>query len=147
MVLGHQQEMFDATGQVAVPWADRSPAPAVPAPAAPAAPVVRSTIVSVRPRSRATGRAVVTTRVEAPVRVSAVATTPATALGVMARQLVKSQSISSGKEEARWFSVPQRALLPRFQLFEGADAVTEDGGSLTIGSPATRSQRGRVWFV
>ena len=80
-------------------------------------------------------------------RVSAVATTPATALGVMARQLVKSQSISSGKEEARWFSVPQRALLPRFQLFEGSDAVTEDGGSLTIASPATRPQRGKVWFV
>ena len=141
--------MFDAAGQVAVPWADRAPAPAVeaPAPATPVAPSVRQTIVSVRPRSRATGRPVVTTRVEAPVRVSAVATTPATALGVMARQLVVSQSISSGKEEARWFSVPQRALLPRFQLFEGGDAVTEDGGSLTIASPATRAQRGRVWFV
>ena len=141
--------MFDAAGQVAVPWAARAPAPAVeaPAPATPVAPSVRQTIVSVRPRSRATGRPVVTTRVEAPVRVSAVATTPATALGVMARQLVVSQSISSGKEEARWFSVPQRALLPRFQLFEGGDAVTEDGGSLTIASPATRAQRGRVWFV
>ena len=141
--------MFDAAGQVAVPWAARAPAPAVeaPAPATPVAPSVRQTIVSVRPRSRATGRPVVTTRVEAPVRVSAVATTPATALGVMARQLVVSQSISSGKEEARWFSVPQRALLPRFQLFEGSDAVTEDGGSLTIASPATRPQRGKVWFV
>ena len=147
MVLGHQEEMFDAAGQVAVPWADRAPAPEAPAPAAAETPVVRQTIVSVRPRSRATGRTIVTTRVEAPVRVSAVATTPATALGVMARQLVVSQSISSGKEEARWFSVPQRALLPRIQLFEGSDAVTEDGGSLTIASPATRPQRGKVWFV
>ena len=70
------------------------------------------------------------------------------ARGAVARQLVLSQSISSGREESRWFSVPQRVLLPRFQLFEGADAVTEDEtGRLRMGSPSTRAQRGRVWFV
>ncbi len=144
MGFGHQEEMFDAAGQVAVPWAE--PAPAAPVRTEPAVPA-RTTVVSVRSKSRTTGRVVATTHVAVPTRVSAVATTPATALGVMARQLVQSQSISSGREDARWFSVPQRALLPRLQLFEGASAVAEDHGTLRIGSPATRPQRGQVWFV
>jgi hypothetical protein len=113
----------------------------------PAAKAVPQTIVSVYSRSKSTARVVATTRVVSTPRVSAVAKTATVAQGAVARQLLRSQSISSGREESRWFSVPQRVLLPRFQLFEGAEAVTEDRGSLRIGSPATRSQRGRVWFV
>ena len=90
---------------------------------------------------------VATTRVVAATRVAAVSKTASSARNEMGRHLVMSQSLSSGREESRWFSVPQRVLLPRFQLFEGADAVVEEGGNLRIGSPSTRSQRGRVWFV
>ena len=145
MTLGRQAEMFDDAGRVA-PSAPAALAPAVPAAApAPAAP---QTIVMVQPRARAAARPIVTTRrVAVPVRVASVAKGAVPARGAVARHLLMSQSISSGKEESRWFSVPQRVLLPRFQLFEGADAVVEEGRNLRIGSPATRSQRGRVWFV
>jgi len=149
MSFGQQAEMFDAAGQATYTPAERAAAPAAaPVPEAkPAAKAVPQTIVSVHSRSRTTARVVATTRVAAATRVVAVSRTAATAPGAVARHLVMSQSISSGKEESRWFSVPQRVLLPRYQLFEGADAVTEEGGSLTIGSPSTRAQRGRVWFV
>lgn len=91
----------------------------------------------------ATTRAVAATRVAAMPKTAAVAGSR----GEVGRHLVMSQSLSSGREESRWFSVPQRTLLPRFQLFEGADAVVEEQGSLRIGSPALKAQRGRVWFV
>lgn len=112
-----------------------------------AAKAIPQAVVSVRSKSRTTARVVATTRMEVPTRVAAVAKTETTARGAVARHLVMSQSISSGQEESRWFSVPQRVLLPRFQLFEGADAVTEGPEGLRIGSPAMRAQRGRVWFV
>ncbi len=143
--------MFDAAGQVAVQPDERAAAPQPQAAARPEAkplalPIPR-TIVSVHSRSRTTARVVATTRVLAVPRVAVVAKTAVAARNEVGRHLVMSQSISSGKEESRWFSVPQRVLLPRFQLFEGADAVTEEGDRLTVGSPSTRAQRGRVWFV
>ena len=125
--------------------------PAAPAPvAAPvAAPAAARTLVSVHARSRTGARVVATTRAVAATRVAAMPKTAAVAgsRGEVGRHLVMSQSLSSGREESRWFSVPQRTLLPRFQLFEGADAVVEEQGSLRIGSPALKTQRGRVWFV
>ena len=134
--------MFDADGQAALRAAP-APARVVPPAAAPALP---RTIVSVHSRSRTTARVVATTRVMAVPRAAAAASAAA-ARGDVGRHLVMSQSLSSGREESRWFSVPQRTLLPRFQLFEGAEAVVEEGANLRIGSPATKAQRGRVWFV
>jgi len=124
--------LFDAAGQ------------AVAVPAAPAQP---RTVVSVQAKSRTGARVVATTRAAAATRVAAVPKTAANARGEVGRHLVMSQSLSSGREESRWFSVPQRTLLPRFQLFEGAEAVIEEPGGLRIGSPALKTQRGRVWFV
>lgn len=144
MVLGQQQEMFDDAGQVTVPWAER---PAPPAAEKPVESVARPTVVSVRAKSRATGRVVATTQAAARTRVAAIASAPSRTHHAMARQLVLSQSISSGREEARWFSVPQRALLPRYQLYEGAVGVMETRRGLVIAPPATRAQRGRAWFV
>lgn len=138
MVFGRQAELFDASGHAAFAPVE---------PAVPAAPVLPQTVVSVRSRSRTTARVVATTRVVSAPRVAAVAKTATAARGSVARHLAMSQSLSSGKEESRWFSVPQRVLLPRFQLFEGADAVTEGPDGLRIGSPSMRTQRGRVWFV
>ena len=136
--------MFDAAGQaVAAPVAR----PAAPVPAPVAAPAAARTLVSVHAKSRTGARVVATTRAVAATRVAAVTKTAAGARGEVGRHLVMSQSLSSGREESRWFSVPQRTLLPRFQLFEGADAVVEEQGSLRIGSPALKAQRGRVWFV
>ncbi|MGD9613677.1 MAG: hypothetical protein AB7V22_12340 [Kiritimatiellia bacterium] len=138
--LGRQAELFDAAGQaVAVPAA--RPAAAKSAPAQP------RTVVSVQAKSRTGARVVATTRAVAATRVAAVPKTAANARGEVGRHLVMSQSLSSGREVSRWFSVPQRTLLPRFQLFEGADAVVEEQGRLRIGSPALKTQRGRVWFV
>lgn len=139
--------MFDSAGQATFTPAERAAPPVAAPEAKPAAKAIPRTIVSVHSRSRTTARVVATTRVAAPVRVAAVARTAPAACGQVARHLVMSQSLSSGKEESRWFSVPQRVLLPRYQLFEGADAVTEEGGRLTIGTPSMRTQRGRVWFV
>ena len=151
MTFGRQAELFDAAGHVALPAAERVAAtvpvaPARPA-AAPAPKAVAQTIVSVYSKSTSTARVVATTRVAVATRVAAVAKSATAARGAVAFQLVRSQSISSGSEVSRWFSVPQRVLLPRFQLFEGAAAVTEDDGGLRIGSPATRAQHGQVWFV
>jgi hypothetical protein len=144
LVLGRQAELFDAAGQaVAAPVAR----PAAPVPAPVAAPAAARTLVSVHAKSRTGARVVATTRAVAATRVAAVTKTAAGARGEVGRHLVMSQSLSSGREESRWFSVPQRTLLPRFQLFEGADAVVEEQGSLRIGSPALKTQRGRVWFV
>lgn len=145
MTFGHQAELFDAAGHVALPAAERVAAPVSAAPSAPTA--VAQTIVSVQSKSRSTARVVATTRVAVAPRVAAVAKSTTAARGAVAFQLVRSQSISSGRQVSRWFSVPQRVLLPRFQLFEGAAAVTEDEGGLRIGSPATRAQHGQVWFV
>ncbi len=149
MTFGQQAEMFDTAGQALFTPSARVAAPALVAlpEAKPAAPALPKTVVSVHSKSRTTARVVATTRVVPAIRVAAVAKTASSVRGEVGRHLVMSQSISSGREESRWFSVPQRVLLPRFQLFEGADAVTEEGGSLRIGSPSTRSQRGRVWFV
>lgn len=145
MVFGRQAELFDAAGHAAFQPAVRAMPPV--APAAPPARLVPQTIVSVHSKSKTTARVVATTRVEPVTRVSSVSKTATVAWGAVARQLVRSQSISSGREEARWFSVPQRALLPRFQLFEGSDAVSEDKGGLRIDSPSLRTQNGQVWFV
>ena len=152
MTLPRQAELFDETGQVAFQPAAATivseiAAPATPV-AAPAARTVPQTIVSVRRKSRTTARVVATTRVVPAVRVASVSKAPSAGRGAVARQLVMSQSISSGREDARWFSVPQRALLPRFQLFEGAAGVTEEtGGILRVHSRSKRAQRGCVWFV
>lgn len=73
-----------------------------------------------------------------------------TAEGAIGRQLLLSQSLyySSGSEEPRRYSVPRRALLPRFQLFAGGDGVISDGrGHFSIPHRGPKSQRGRVWFV
>lgn len=151
MGFGHQAELFDEAGQATLPGATRIEAPVpdvmVLPGSRPAAVALPQTIVSVHSKSKTTARVVATTRVARATRVSAVAKTATAARGGVARQLVMSQSISSGREESRWFSVPQRALLPRYQLFEGADAVTEEGGRLRVGSPSTLSQHGHVWFV
>jgi hypothetical protein len=151
MSLGHQAELFDHAGQVAVKPLERAVLPVADTWSIPettsAAQAIPQTIVSVHSKSKVTARVVATTRVVPVTRVSSVAKTATVARGAVARQLIRSQSISSGREESRWFSVPQRVLLPRYQLFEGADAVTEDGGGLQIGSPSTRKQHGQVWFV
>ncbi len=149
MVLGQQGEMFDEFGQATIAPAERvAPAAVKPEPAVARSPAraLPQTIVSVHARPRA--RTVVTTRAAAAPRVAALPRSAAPAArGAVARQLVMSQSISSGKEESRWFSVPQRVLLPRYQLFEGAEGVQEDAGGLRIASPSLRTQNGRVWFV
>ncbi len=147
---GEQAELFDATGRViSQPEASVGSVEAV-VPASKAKPVVSAipqTVVSVQSKSKTTARVVATTRVVTPVRAVAVSQAVPAVRGGMGRQLVRSQSISSGREESRWFSVPQRVLLPRYQLFEGGDAVTEDERGLRIGSPSMRTQSGRVWFV
>lgn len=150
MGFARQAELFDESGQAAYQPLVRPPLPVADAPPEipPAARTIPQTIVSVRSKSKTTARVVATTRVAPAVRVASVAKAASPVRGAVARQLVMSQSISSGREEARWFSVPQRALLPRFQLFEGSDAVTEDkAGGLRIDPPAMRTQNGRVWFV
>lgn len=143
MTLGRQSELFDDAGQAMVAPA----APATPAPKTVAAPVRPRAVVSVRSRSRSGHRVVATTRVEAVPRITSVTRSETAARGAVARQLVMSQSISSGREEARWFSVPRRVLLPRYQLFEGAEAVTEERGGLRLATRSMRTQRGHVWFV
>jgi len=149
VTLGRQAELFDASGQ-ADPSVACGPAAASDAMILPGArPEVVSiprTVVSVQSKSESTARVVATTRV-APAPRAAVSEAAPAAPGAVARQLILSQSISSGREESRWFSVPQRVLLPRYQLFEGADAVTEDRGHLRVGSQSMRTQRGHVWFV
>ncbi len=146
MTMGRQSELFDASGHVAARPVERVALPAAVAGGEPAV-AVPQTIVSVHSRSKTSARVVATTRVAAAPRVAAVSKTEATGRGAVGRQLVASRSISSGREESRWFSVPQRVLLPRYQLFEGADAVSEDGGGLRILSPSLHAQKGRVWFV
>ncbi len=151
MTLGQQAELFDESGHIAAPAPSRrietAPDMIVMPGVRPSAISIPRTIVSVHSKSKSTARVVATTRVMSSPRVSAVARTETTASGGVARQLIMSQSISSGREESRWFSVPQRVLLPRYQLFEGADAVTEDRGSLRVNSRSMRTQRGHVWFV
>lgn len=153
MAVGRQTELFDETGQAAFTPAEPVDGRPVAVPVVPVAPkavprAVPQTIVSVQARSSRSARRIATTRSATAIRVAAVAKTESASRGTVARHLLMSQSISSGKEEARWFSVPQRVLLPRYQLFEGADGVTEDaGGGLRIGSRSMRTQRGHVWFV
>ena len=148
---GEQAELFDASGVVAFSPAETLTIPAeetVPAPKAKVSGLaIPQTVVSVHSKSRTSARVVATTRVVAPARAAVATKAVPAGRGVVGRQLVMSQSISSGREESRWFSVPQRVLLPRYQLFEGADSVTEDGSGLRIGSPSTRTQSGSVWFV
>ena len=151
MTLGQQAELFDESGHVAVPASSRrvetiSDSIVMPG-VRPGAISIPRTIVSVQSKSKATARVVATTRVMSAPRVSAVARTETASRGGVARHLMMSQSISSGREESRWFSVPQRVLLPRYQLFEGADAVTEERGGLRVGSRSMHTQRGHVWFV
>ncbi len=149
MTLGRQAEMFDESGHVAAP-AQRiqtgSDTLVMPG-ARPEMITIPRTVVSVQSKSESTARVVATTRVVSAPRVSAVTKTKTAARGTVARQLIMSQSISSGREESRWFSVPQRVLLPRYQLFEGTDGVTEEQGGLRVSSRSMRTQRGHVWFV
>ena len=146
-----QAELFDASGTVAYSPAETLAIPVeetIPAPKAKtSASVIPQTVVSVQSKSRTSSRVVATTRVVAPARAATATKAAPAGRGVVGRHLVMSHSISSGREESRWFSVPQRVLLPRYQLFEGADSVTEDGSGLRIGSPSTRTQSGSVWFV
>ena len=148
MTLGQQAEMFDDAGQAAVQPVERPVLPVSSTWTLPEAKPVAQTLVSVHSKSKVTARVIATTRVVSATRVSSVAKTATVARGAVARQLLRSQSISSGREGARWYSVPPRVLLPRYHLFDGADAVTEDaGGRLSVGSPSTRTQHGQVWFV
>ena len=146
MTLGQQAELFDATGQATYQPTETPPAPPAAAPALRPSSTAPRTIVSVQSKSRATARVIATTRAAPVVRVSAVPKKTPVARGTVARHLMMSQSISSGKETARWFSVPQRVLLPRYQLFEGAQAVTEGPDGIRI-ARNQRAPRGRVWFV
>jgi hypothetical protein len=148
-LFGRQTELFDETGRVVVAQPEGRGAPSASSPQSlGGAQAVPQTLVSVRSRSASGLRVVTTTRSAAPVRVTVVPKTAEAQRGAVARQLVASQSISSGKEESRWFSVPQRVLLPRYQLFEGSDAVREDScGGLSLVSRSMRTQRGQVWFV
>ncbi|MBR6021190.1 MAG: hypothetical protein IK066_02085, partial [Kiritimatiellae bacterium] len=69
--------------------------------------------------------------------------------GAMTRALWRSQSISCGGAEPRWYTVPPRGvLLPRYQLFDCADAVEQEGrrGRLTVVRKEMRVVHGRVWF-
>jgi hypothetical protein len=147
MTFGRQTELFDESGHAAFNPVERVALPAADAFAPSEEHAIPQTIVSVHSKSRTTARVIATTRVVSATRVASVSRTATRGRGAVARQLMMSQSISSGREEARWFSVPQRVLLPRFQLFEGSDAVTEDEAGLRIGSPSMRTQSGRVWFV
>lgn len=66
----------------------------------------------------------------------------------IARMLVLSKSIYDGKDADRWFSVPQRSILPRLQLYEGS-AEVEDGHvmhSRQRPGPGGATS-GHVWFV
>lgn len=152
VAFGRQTELFDETGQVAYEAAPPSEAlpretPVSVTPSAAVRPITR-TVVSVQSRSRQTARVVSTFRARPATRVTAVSKAVRASHGDVARHLMMSQSLSSGREESRWFSVPQRALLPRFQLFEGAAGVTEEtGGILRVHSRSKRAQRGCVWFV
>lgn len=151
VAFGRQTELFDETGEVAYEAAPprealprETPVSSVPAAVRPTA----RTVVSVQSRSRQTARVVATTRARPATRVAAVSKAASASQGDVARHLMMSQSLSSGREESRWFSVPQRALLPRYQLFEGAAGVTEEaGGILRVHSRSKRAQRGCVWFV
>ena len=119
-----------------------------------AAPPAETTLVS-SVSSTAAARPVATTKRVAAARAAAPAVAaPAVAAvreeGAIARQLLMSQSLyfSSGREEPRRYSVPRRALLPRFQLFAGGDGVVSDGrGHFTLPRRDLKSQRGQVWFV
>lgn len=112
--------------------------------------VLGGTQVEVVSGARARVRGVAVTRA----RVAARAATSAAALereraaaGSMTRALWRSRSISCGGEEPRWYSVPLRGvLLPRYQLFDSADAVEEVGRRLTVVRKEMRVVHGRVWF-
>ena len=150
-MLGRQAELFDDAGHaVYTPVEHAGPVAVSVAPAVVPAAVPRTTgqtRVSVHPRAGSATRIVTTARAVPATRVTAVVAKASAARGAVARQLMMSQSISSGREESRWFSVPQRVLLPRYQLFEGTEGVTEDPGGLRVGGPAARPHRGHVWFV
>jgi hypothetical protein len=151
-VFGRQTELFDETGEVAYeavrPHEARpQETPVSVAPSAAVRPAPR-TVVSVQSRSRQSTRIVSTTRSQPATRVAVVSKAASRSQGDVARHLMMSQSLSSGREESRWFSVPQRALLPRYQLFEGEAGVTEEAnGRLRVNTRSKRSQRGCVWFV
>jgi hypothetical protein len=104
-----------------------------------------------RVASRSRGLAVTRARVKEHAATSAEALeTARAARGAMTRQLWRSQSISSGRDEPRWLAVPQcGVLLPRYQLFGSADAVEQDRrtGRMTVRGRDMRVIRGRVWFV
>lgn len=114
-----------------------------------------STEVSVRARDRRTARVVATTRSRSRVAAStatAAASAEAAAAvalpGTLIRSLGRSNSLSRGQDEVRWYSVPRRTVLPRYRLFAGADAVHQDRrtGIMTVEPRATHASRSRVWF-
>lgn len=159
MVLGEQARLFDDEGQVAVTLPEGGAGRAeVRQPARKVVPrTVPNTVVSAQ--SRVNGKIVGITVTRASTldmavpkaRAAAVAAAPVAAVAAsrsIARHLVMSQSILSGPEETRRFSVPLRALRPHFQLFEGAAAVVEDDhGGIRLNQRELRTQRGQVWFV
>jgi len=144
---GRQAELFDDAGQAIYTPAPTAVRPGKAPAARPAPRTLPQTVVSVRSRSATSARVLTTTRVATATRVAAVSKGARAARGTVARQLMMSQSISSGREAARWFSVPQRVLLPRYQLFEGASGVSEDAGGLRIRPESRRASHGHVWFV
>ena len=151
MVLERQAELFDDAGEAVYTPAvaeegERAAATRMGvALAQPANGVL--TLVSGLVAGRGEAKAVVTRRAKTASRATVVSQAQAAASNEVARHLVMSLSISSGKEQARRFSVPRRALLPRYQLFEGASSVVEESGQLHLCGREARKGRGHVWFV
>lgn len=174
LVMGRQARLFDDDGSVsadldspaealvsAAPASTLSAAPdahpiAVAVPSSSATGIGRvmllpQTEISVRAKNRRTARVVATTRAR-PRDVAAAAAAPVAAAvpakGALIRSLEHSNAISRGQDEFRWLSVPRRTRLPRYRLFVGTDAVSQDRrtGVLTVCSREMRVARGRVWF-
>lgn len=152
MTLGEQATLFDDEGRVtigAVPEAEPVREPVRPA----VRRIVPNTVISAQTRVNGRITGITVTRAAtldaAPVNTVAVAAAREVAAGrAIARHLVMSQSILSGKEETRRFSVPRRSLRPHFLLFEGCESVVEDGcGGYRLNQRNLRTQRGQVWFV
>lgn len=150
MRLGRQAKLFDDDGEVS---GDVRVGPGgAAALTLPGAAVAGTQVEVSGARASARGRRVAVTRA----RVRTHAATSAAALeaaraarGAMVRQLCMSQSISRGGDEPRWYSVPHRGVcLPRYQLFDSADAVEQDPktGRMTVNAREMRVVRGRVWF-
>jgi len=142
--LGRQGQLFDDDGEIS---GDVRVGPG----GALALPVgTQVEVAGSRASARGRGVAVTRARVRTHAATSAAALEAALAArGAMVRQLCMSQSISRGGDEPRWYSVPHRGVrLPRYQLFDSAEAVDQDPrtGRMTVHAREMRVVRGRVWF-